>query len=123
VTALLYLVLTFAARGAAVPPVQGTISAPAGADVRLRCGSETLRAKLRDGRMLAQLGTGEVAVLAPVKNPRRKSSEAYSDGKLTLYKAPDAKSWTVAQAGKAVTTCRPDAPADQGTGKSAIPAK
>lgn len=79
-----------------------------GSEVRLRCGSESLRARLRQGQILAQVGSGENKILVPVDDPRAKSGPAYSDGKLTLYKVPDAQTWTLAQHDASTAECRPE---------------
>jgi len=104
--------LALAACGAAEPPVQSaSASAPlfrgAQQEVRLRCGSETLRARLRQGQILAQVGSGESTVLVPVDDPRASSGPAYGDGKLTLYKAPGAQSWMLATSPTGASPCTP----------------
>src|SRR5688572_5923249 len=91
----LLLLVPVAACGAKTPPVQSAPASPqlfrgAQTEVRLRCGSESLRARLRQGHLHAQVGAGAEAVLVPVDDPRAKSGPAYSDGKLTLYKVPEA---------------------------------
>ncbi len=106
------LVLAFGACRADAEPIQSapasTLFRGAGSEVRLRCGSETLRAKLRQGRIVAQVGNGKNAVLTPVDDKRAKSGPAYSDGKLTLYKAPEAETWTLAKGDTAAMECRPE---------------
>lgn len=121
------LVLAAAACGAETPPIQAASDSPplfrgAGSEVRLRCGSESLRARLRQGQIVAQTDAGETAVLAPVDDPRAQSGPAYSDGKLTLYKVPRADNWALARSGSAGSACTREAPG-QGTGKDAIPAR
>lgn len=74
----------------------------AGPEVRFRCGSEVLRAKLRGGRMMVQTANGQRAVLARVTGPRVvPKGPVYGDGRLTLYKVDGAESWTLMRAGKA----------------------
>jgi hypothetical protein len=103
------LLLATAACGSETPPVESTAASAqlfrgAGGEVRLRCGSESLRARLRQGQVLAQVGSGESAVLVPVDDPRAKSGPAFSDGRLTLYKLPEAQAWTLAR-GSAAAPC------------------
>lgn len=110
---LLALFLSTAACGAETPPVQSASATPqlfrgSGSEVRLRCGSESLRARLRQGQILAQVGSGESKILVPVDDPRAKSGPAYSDGTLTLYKVPDAQTWTLAQHEASTAECRPE---------------
>jgi hypothetical protein len=66
-------------------------------EVRLRCGSESLRARLRQGQIAVQVGAGERTVLVPVADPRAESGQAYGDGRLTLYKIRDTESWRLAR--------------------------
>lgn len=98
------IALSFAigACGAGEPPVHSPSSTTqlfrgGQAEVRLRCGSESLRARLRQGQLAVQMGTGESATLVPVDDPRAKSGQAYGDGRLTLYKVRDADSWRLAR--------------------------
>ena len=77
------------------------------ASIRLRCGSDTLRARLRDGQLLAQVGSGESKVLVPVNDPRASPGDAYGDGKLTLYKVPETQSWALASGNAAAAECKP----------------
>lgn len=73
----------------------------AGPEVRFRCGSEVLRAKLRGGRMLVQTANGERAVLTRVTEPRAvPQSPAYGDGRLTLYKVKGPETWALARTGQ-----------------------
>ena len=83
----------------------------AGPEIRFRCGSEVLRAKLRGGRMMVQTANGEQAVLVRVSGPRAvPKAPAYGDGRLTLYKVEGAGSWTLIRAGSAgpPVSCTPD---------------
>lgn len=93
-------------------------------EARLRCGSESLRARLRQGQLLVQVGSGESAVLVPRDDPRAKPGEAFGDGRLTLYRAPGGEGWMLAKSSApgAGAPCSPDAGVPYGTGKSAIPA-
>ena len=125
---LLAVPLLLAACGATQPPVQSATAAPLAfrggqGELRLRCGSESLRARLRQGEVVAQIGDGESRVLVPVDDPRARPGQAYSDGKLTLYKVPDTQSWALAGQASGGSECRHEPAGDQGTGKSAIPAK
>ncbi len=109
--AMIALSLALAACGASQPPVQSAADAPilfrgAHGEVRFRCGSERLRAKLRQGQILAQVGEGDSRVLVPVDDPRARPGQAYSDGKLTLYKLPDSQSWALADGASAAAECR-----------------
>lgn len=95
------VLLPLAACGATQRPVQTASAAPqlfrgGGQEIRLRCGSERLRARLRQGQVLAQVGESEQRVLVPVDDPRAQPGQAYSDGKLTLYKVPDSEAWALA---------------------------
>ena len=112
----LLLLVPFAACGTETPPAQSAPASPqlfrgAHTEVRLRCGSESLRARLRQGRILAQVGAGEEAILVPVDDPRAKSGPAYSDGKLTLYKVPEADGWTLAGTAAGSAACTPESKA------------
>jgi hypothetical protein len=80
------------------------------AETRLRCGSESLRARLRQGQLLVQVGSGENAVLVPRDDPRARPGEAYGDGRLTLYRAPGGEGWMLARtsAPGAAARCSPD---------------
>lgn len=109
------LCFTLAACGAGTPPVQAVAASPAlfrgaGNEVRLRCGSETLRARLRGGQLLAQVGNGQSAVLVPVEDPRAGAGPAYSDGRLTLYKVPEKDGWMLAGAASPPAECRRETP-------------
>lgn len=112
----LALSFALAACGAGEEPVQSTSSASAqlfrgaGSEVRLRCGSQSLRARLRQGQVLARVGDGESKVLAPVADPRAGSGPAYSDGRLTLYKLPDTDSWALATGTSGPAECSREAP-------------
>lgn len=122
------LFVALSACGADTPPPATAASGAqlfrgAGHEVRLRCGSERLRARLRQGQVLAQLGDGEATVLVPVDGPRAGSGQAYSDGRLTLYKLPDSPAWALADGASGAAQCRHEPAGDQGTGKSAIPAR
>ena len=108
----LALVLLLAACGGETPPVQSAAAATSqplfrgtGGEVRLRCGSETLRARLRQGQIIAQTGSGESAVLKPIEDSRAESGPAYSDGKLTLYKIPETSSWALASGTAPAAPC------------------
>jgi hypothetical protein len=111
--AIAIIPLALAACGAAEPPVQSasastpTLFRGAQREVRLRCGSETLRARLRQGQILAQIGSGASTVLVPVDDPRASSGPAYGDGRLTLYKAPGAQSWMLATNQAGASPCTP----------------
>ena len=106
------LVLALAACAAAETPIQSAPAAPqlfrgGAGEVRLRCGSESLRARLRQGQLAVQVGTGESTVLVPVDDPRARSGPAYGDGKLTLYKVPEGERWMLARSGGAAPAeCR-----------------
>ena len=107
---LLTMCVAAAACAAATSPVQSASSSTSlfrggAGEVRLRCGSETIRAKLRAGRLVAQIGASESQVLVPVDDPRAESGPAYSDGKLTLYKVPDANAWALAKGDTAAAQC------------------
>jgi hypothetical protein len=109
------LPFTIVACGAGTPPVQTAASSitlfrGAGGEVRLRCGSESLRARLRHGQILAQVGNGESAVLVPVDDARAGAGPAYSDGKLTLYKVPQKDGWMLASAESPPAECRRETP-------------
>lgn len=70
-------------------------------EVRFRCGSDLLRAKLRGGRLVVQTASGEKAVLSPVSEPRAvPRTPAYGDGRLTLYKLKDPETWALARSGQ-----------------------
>lgn len=106
------MIVGLAACGAAAPPVHSASATTplfrgAQQEIRLRCGSETLRARLRQGQILAQIGSGESTVLVPVDDPRASSGPAYGDGKLTLYKAPGAQSWMLATNQAGASPCTP----------------
>ena len=109
---LFALPLALAACGAAETPIQSAPATPqlfrgGQGEVRLRCGSETLRARLRQGQLAVQVGTGESTVLVPVEEPRARSGPAYGAGKLTLYKLPEAERWMLARSGgEAPAECR-----------------
>lgn len=83
----------------------------AGPEIRFRCGSETLRAKLRGGRLVVQTATGERAILSPVVEPRAAPrGPAYGDGRLTLYKIKDPQVWALARTdrpGDPIRHCTP----------------
>ena len=73
----------------------------AGPEVRFRCGSDLLRAKLRGGRLMVQTANGDRAVLTRVTEPRAEpQSPAYGDGRLTLYKLKNPQTWALARAGQ-----------------------
>ena len=73
----------------------------AGPEIRFRCGSELLRAKLRGGRMMVQTANGEKAVLTRVTEPRAvPQSPAYGDGRLTLYKLKKPETWALVRSGR-----------------------
>lgn len=82
-----------------------------GPEIRFRCGSETLRAKLRGGRLMVQTANGKRAILSPVSDPRAMPRvPAYGDGRLTLYKIKDSQVWALARTdrpGKPVQHCTP----------------
>jgi hypothetical protein len=80
------------------------------AEVKLRCGSETLRTRLRQGQIIARKDNGESTILSPVTDSRAGSGPAYSDGRLTLYKVPDAQSWTLARGNSPPSDCKASAP-------------
>ena len=113
VTFIALLLATAACRSEATP-VQTAGETPilfrggGGGEVRLRCGSETLRARLRQGQVLAQVGNDAPAVLAPVEDPRAGSGPAYSDGQLTLYKVPEAQNWALARGPADAAPCTRD---------------
>lgn len=69
-----------------------------GPEIHFRCGSETLRAKLRGGRLVVQTANGDRAILSPVTEPRAvPQAPAYGDGRLTLYKIRDPQVWALAR--------------------------
>ncbi len=82
-----------------------------GPEVRFRCGSEQLRAKLRNGRLVVQTASGERVILTPVAEPRAvPQTPAYGDGKLTLYKLREPQVWALSRAdrpGQPVEHCIP----------------
>ena len=104
------ILLVTTACGAQSPPIASASSATAAAPVplarggsgeaRLRCGSQSLRARLREGQLLVQVDQGETRILAPVSDPRAGAGPAYGDGKLTLYRLPEAESWRLARGGE-----------------------
>lgn len=70
-----------------------------GPEVRFRCGSDLMRAKLRGGRLVVRTAQGEKAILSPVTEPRAiPLTPAYSDGRLTLYKVKNPETWALARA-------------------------
>lgn len=102
----LFLSLALVACGGAEQPVHSASTAPqlfrgGQAEARFRCGSESLRARLREGKLLVQVGSGETAALVPVDDPRSQAGKAYGDGKLTLYKVGNSETWMLARAGTA----------------------
>jgi hypothetical protein len=112
--ALTIIVTSLAACSSETPPIASTPISPqlfrgTQSEVRLRCGSRALRARLRQGQIIAQLGSGEERVLAPVSDPRSSSGPAYSDGQLTLYKVRDGNAWALAQVDSATARCQPEA--------------
>ena len=115
--ALLALPLALAACGPTQEPVQSASAAPqlfrgGQSEVRLRCGSETLRARLRQGQLLVEVGSGESAVLVPVDDPRAQAGHAYGDGKLTLFKVHDPENWMLARSdAPGAAECRRESPA------------
>ena len=73
----------------------------AGPEVRFRCGSDVLRAKVRGGRLMVQTANGDRAVLTRVAEPRAvPQSPAYGDGRLTLYKVKGPQTWALARTGQ-----------------------
>jgi len=107
------LLIPITACGAKTLSAESTATSPqlfrgAGNEVRLRCGSQALRARLRQGQVLAEVGNRESAVLAPVNDPRAAFGPAYSDGKLTLYKMPDTDSWALASGASGGVPCTRD---------------
>ena len=114
--AAFFLPLAMAGCGAAEPQVQSA-SASASAsvfrggqsEVRFRCGSESLRARLRQGNVQVQLGSGETKTLVPVDDPRAQSGRAFGDGRLTLFKVGDTEDWMLARSdGSGATSCQRD---------------
>lgn len=102
------VMLALAAATAATPTARVRAAGPdplfrsTGPEVRLRCGSEVLRAKLRGGRLVVQTASGERAILVPVAAPRAvPQGQAYGDGRLTLYKLKDLQVWALARTGEA----------------------
>ena len=78
-------------------------------EVRFRCGSESLRARMRQGPVQVQVGSEQSAVLTPVHDPRAEAGQAYGDGKLTLYKVPKPDTWMLARSGSLPPTeCKPE---------------
>lgn len=70
-----------------------------GPEVRFRCGSELIRAKLRGGRLVVRTASGERAFLSPMVGPGAvPQTSAYGDGRLTLYKVRDPQVWALARA-------------------------
>ena len=79
-----------------------------GPEVRLRCGSELLRARLRAGRLEVQIANGDRLVLTPIVGPGAvRQGPAYGDGRLTLYKIRDPQIWALSRSD------RPGAPVQQ----------
>ena len=106
VRSLILFALSGAAACAPSTPAQSA-GAPAqlfrstGPEVRFRCGSDLLRAKLRGGRLMVQTANGDRAVLTRVTEPRAEpQSPAYGDGRLTLYKLKNPQTWAMARAGQ-----------------------
>lgn len=62
-----------------------------GEEVKLRCGSEELKARIRAGKLVVVVGKGEPSQLEPVNEPRAAAgSAAYGNTKLTFYRvAPE----------------------------------
>lgn len=82
-----------------------------GAEVKLRCGSEELKARLRAGKLVVVVGNSEPAQLVPVTEPRAApGSRAYGNGKLTFYRvAPEA--WELRKVDKdSASRCERPAP-------------
>lgn len=79
-------------------------------EVRLRCGSDSLRARLRQGQIAVQVAAGESSVLVPVEDPRAASGQAFGDGRLTLYKMRDSESWRLARSAAPApgAECKPE---------------
>lgn len=108
------LFLALSACGNAPPPVETPSSSTAqlfrggGGEVRLRCGSDRLRARLSQGQIVARVDGGDSKVLVPVEDPRAQSGQAYSDGSLTLYKLPRSESWALADGPSGAAECRPE---------------
>ena len=91
-------VLPEPARSAASPD---QVLRSAGPEIRFRCGSQLLRAKLRGGRLMVRTANGEQAVLTRVTEPRAvPQSPAYGDGRLTLYKVKNRETWALARTGQ-----------------------
>ena len=92
--------ILFALSGAAAcaPSTPAQLFRSTGPEVRFRCGSDLLRAKLRGGRLVVQTANGEKALLSPISEPRAvPHSPAYGDGRLTLYKLRDPEIWALAR--------------------------
>ena len=114
--ALCVLVLLGGAIGLRAEPGEITVAPDqlfrsTGPEVRFRCGSEQLRAKLRNGRLVVQTASGERVILTPVAEPRAvPQTPAYGDGKLTLYKLREPQVWALSRAdrpGQPVEHCIP----------------
>ena len=89
--------ISFAPARSAVSPDQ--LLRSTGPEVRFRCGSDVLRAKLRGGRLMVQTANGDKAVLTRVTGPRAvPQSPAYGDGRLTLYKVKGPQAWALTRA-------------------------
>lgn len=69
-------------------------------EVRLRCGSDRLRAKIRQGQVEVLVGNGNIATLTPLDGSASASNPTYGDGRLTLYKVREPDGWALAQADK-----------------------
>lgn len=90
---------------------------------RLRCGSESLRTRIRDGNIVVERVGRPTTVLRPLAENGAAGS-AYGDGSLTLYRLPDRDGWALKTTGGAKDAhCRADPAGNQGTGKSDIPAR
>jgi membrane-bound inhibitor of C-type lysozyme len=109
------LALALAACGADQAPVQSASAQPqvfrgGQAEVRFRCGSESLRARVRQGTVQVQVGSSESATLVPVTDPRAEAGHAYGDGKLTLYKVGNSETWMLAKSNESrASACQPEA--------------
>lgn len=82
-----------------------------GEEIKLRCGTEELKARIRAGKLVVVVGEGEPSQLEPVQEPRAvPGSGAYGNTRLTFYRVAPEK-WELRRSeNSSVTTCERPTP-------------
>lgn len=101
--------MLFASACTAQTPPSAPLSSPDG-EVRLRCGSDALRARIRSEGLEVERKDGSKTIVPPRAADSVDDGAAYGDGEFTFYKVRGTGGWQVEARDGTRMACRSEAP-------------